>query len=249
MMWEKILWGQAKPIEGIFMELDPTFYLWNPTLKQGSDALSIVTLNITPGASDRLINRPQSFFIQILNDIGIVAKPKSWDILIYRSNYHGERDKNKDWREQWPKNWRVSISLSETLSVLPLLRDEYTETYASGLVINKPEDELMIGCMIIADFQNEKTLNNARSAINQSYDIKRLAMEISASTPKFYCIRLGQMFFQMQIYLSKFNESFFNTGAPYALAIEDICRKANGITSFDQRANEWGELYNPAGLE
>ena len=142
------------------------------------------------------------------------------------------------------KNWRISIKLSEPLVVSPDWSDEFIESYALSTTpkwhIN--QEKSMIGCMIIADFNSETARENTKMAINSSTPVQQLAREIMAPQPKLSSVNIGDKFFQLQIYIGKFSESFFENGATYALAVEKICRQLGGITDFYERINRWGEL-------
>ncbi len=226
------------------MEQDPTYILRHPSLNQGNDGSSIITLNITPFAALMLPNGPKEFYTELLNDIGVTAEAKSWEILAYRSNYHGERDEPEQWRDLWVKNWRVAISLTSPISALPPLQDEYMETYAYAGEPrwHESKEELTIGCLIIADFRSKEAADEAEAAIDSSIEVQQLAEEISAPSPEFYSVEIGGMFYQLQIFLGHFSETFFENGAAYALAVENVCREVGGITSFDERADEWDEV-------
>jgi len=226
------------------MELDPTYLIWNPSLNQKDGSSSSITFNITPFAVLNFPKGPKEFYVQLLGDLGIGIEPSSWDIIVYRSNYHREEEETKNWQDHWKKNWQVSITLNSPIFELPALLEEYVETYAYS---GDPQwyesnDQQEIGCMIIADFKDKTSAEKAKSAINTSDKIQKLAKDISAPSPKIYSVGIGNVCYQIQIFLGLFPESFFENGAAYALAIENICNQRGGITSFDKRANEWGEI-------
>jgi len=207
------------------------------------------TINITPGSS---FSPPvgRTFVDQLLKEMGVGVGIRFWDVLTYRSNYHGDREKSAHWRERWPKNWRLAVTLENAVPRLPLLRHEYKETFAfSDPQELSLDDEAVIGCMIISDFKTNKDAETAKNEIQCSKRLSEIAKDYSAPNPEFLTINLGAEFVQLQVYLGKFSVKFYEAGADYALAVDAACRKAGGITSFDERANEWDELYSPSGME
>jgi hypothetical protein len=226
------------------MEKNPTYTLWHPSLMQEEDSFSTITINITPFACDSMPSGPKEFFIQILQDMGVSINPISWQVLTYRSNYHGEREDPMYWQDEWVKNWRIAIKINQKLTSLEPWSYEFRETsaYSVDPDWHNQEHESAINCMIIADFKKKADLDITQVNINQSTQVQRMAEEISAPLPEFYTVEIGGMFYQLQICLGQFAETFFENCAAYALAVEDVCREVGGITSFDERVNEWGEL-------
>ncbi|AFZ26217.1 hypothetical protein Cylst_4111 [Cylindrospermum stagnale PCC 7417] len=225
------------------MEQDPTYIIWHPSLKQKDEFSSIITFNITPIATLDFPTEPKEFYIQLLADIGIDIEPKSWDIVAYRSNYYRDLE-SQDWQDYWTKVWRVVINLNGHIDKLPKISEEDIETYAYALdsQCNENNNQKEIGCIIIADFQSKTSAEKAKVAVQNSEKIQQLAQDISAPVPELYNLEIGENFYQIQIVLGTFPESFFINGAAYALAIENICNQLGGITSFDERVNEWGEI-------
>ncbi|MDJ1471069.1 hypothetical protein QNI19_08385 [Cytophagaceae bacterium DM2B3-1] len=221
-------------------ELDPTYIVWHPCVGRNSTDKTIVTVNVTPLGFDKIPNGPASFFDALLADIGLTYKASSWSILPYRSNYHADKETNKHWQERWLYNWRIAIMILEELTGQRLFDDEYFETYAYSFDFLLPEQE--INCIIISDFRSFQDRDNAHDSILQSETIKSIRQVLAVSEPEFYYVDIGRDFFQLQIDLGVFAESFFQTDFPYATMVEKICESCGGITSFDQRANVWGEL-------
>jgi hypothetical protein len=225
------------------MDQDPTYTLWHPTLQHKPDGTSVIMVNVTPGAYDRMPTGPRAFFKRILEDIGVNADPRTWEILVYRSRYHGEPEETASWRVRWPINWRLSITLTQPLAQLPPLDGEYFESYAfSGDPQWHTSDQENVACLVIADFQRKSTANRARTMVKRAAAVARTEQGETAVPPKFYGVEIGELFYQWQINLGQFPNTFFEHGADYALRIEAVCRQAGGITTFDERALEWDEL-------
>jgi hypothetical protein len=233
------------------MDLDPTYYAWHPSLHLTTEGLTIVTINLTPCSSSSPPSG-RAFVVQLLREIGMdvdIVDIRFWNVLAYRSNYHGDLEQSAHWRDRWQKNWRLAVTL-ENAARLPILQHEYKGTFAlSDAQEVSLDDEKTVGCMIISDFKNQNDANTAKKKIQCSRRPSVTNGDDSAPDPEFLTIDLGTKFVQLQIYLGKFATAFYELGADYAFAVDADCRRAGGITSFDQRANEWGELYNPSGIE
>jgi hypothetical protein len=225
------------------MDQDPIYTLWHPTLQHKPDGTSAITVNVTPGAYDRMPTGPRTFFERILEEIGVDADPQTGEILVYRSRYHGEPAETASWREKWPINWRLSITLAQPLAKLPPLDSEYFESYAfSGDPQWHKSDNANVSCLVIADFKSKSTSNRARTRIKRAAANERSGQGEPIVPPEFFGVEIGDLFYQWQINLGQFPNTFFEHGADYALRIEDVCRQAGGITAFDERALEWSEL-------
>lgn len=227
------------------MDLDPTYTLWHPALitKNGQSQIGI---NVTPGAYDKMPSGPKSFFENLLDEIGLKAAVESWEILTYRSNYQGLRDKNSDWMEKWPINWRIKITLVDTIKDLSFVGNEYFESYAysSDPAYHLHDKEKMekTACLIISDFNDNADLIKTKNKIEDSDLLKEMRKSLNIKQiPDFYVVNIGNTFFQLQIFLGEFLNSFYSEGAAYAKAIEKICSKEGGITSFEKRTDEWDE--------
>ena len=225
------------------MEQDPTYIIWHPSLNNQDEDYSSIVFNITPIATLNLPENSRYFYIQILETLGINVSPKSWNVIAFRSNYYRDLE-TQYWKDCWPISWRVKIALNGSISNIPESSEEDIETYAypTDVSWNECDEPQEIGCKIIADFKSPISTKYVHMAISSSEEIQKLAKDISAPPPQLVGVNIGNKFFQLQIFLGIFPESFFANGADYALAIENICNQLGGITSFDERVNEWGEI-------
>lgn len=221
-----------------------TYILWHPALIHNTDDSSTVTFNVTPMATNKMPRGPKKFFTQFLKEINISSKADTWEVLPYRSNYLGIKYKPSSWEDSWKKNWRITIKLAEPILKPPVWQDEFIESYAFSTAPERhnTDEKTTICCMIIADFQTKKAIENTKRAISRSIQLQRLAMENLAPQPEFYDVNIGKKFFQLQISLGQFPQAFFENGAAYAVAVETLCRDQGGITDFYDRVNEWGDL-------
>jgi hypothetical protein len=105
------------------------------------------------------------------------------------------------------------------------------------------------GCMVIADYQSIASAEMTRINIRRSNLIAELMREYEAPEPEYERLTLGESLIQEQIYLGEFNEQFFQQGAKYAAAVENVCSSAGGITVFEERADKREELFNANGIE
>lgn len=200
-------------------------------------------MNVTPFAYDLMPGGPNSFFTQILRDVGVENAAESWQILTYRSGYHGEREQTAHWTDRWKKNWRLTITVADPLSGPLPFESEFYDTRASSADPQWHEaEELSPGCLVIADFNNEEQAHEAKRQILASDEIRSLVQAASGTEPEFEGLDLDGQFYQWQIYLGKFPESFFEAGADYAVAVEEICLRQGGRVSFEERMAAWGTL-------
>jgi hypothetical protein len=226
------------------MERNPTYILWHPVLIHNTDGFKIVTFNVTPMATNKMPKEPKKFFTQFLKEINISSKADTWEVLPYRSNYLGIKYKPGSWEDFWGKDWRITIKLAEPILKSPVWQDEFIASYAFSPAPewHNTDEETTICCMIIADFQTKRARENTKRAISSSIQLQRLAMENLAPQPEFYDVNIGKKFFQLQISLGQFPQTFFENGAAYAVAVETLCRDRGGITDFYDRVNKWGDL-------
>ncbi len=224
------------------MEVDPNYTIWHPRMFSSSDG-DVIVFNVTPSAYDKMASGPSDFFENFLKDLGISVKIKRWDVLAYRSNYHGERDDDCGWNSIWPVNWKVSVILKENLTDFFDFHFEYIETYNYPVDIDlvmKLPDEL--NCLLISDFRTKNELLQAReeiSSLNRNRGLDGVGLFRNI---EFNDFKIHKNCFQLQINIGNFPVHFYESGADAALIVEDICRHAGGITSFDERANNWGEI-------
>lgn len=221
------------------MSPDPTYTLWHPRLIIQNGYATSFHFNATPFAALNFPTGSQEFFDDILEAFAIPTTAKSWLIRPYRSGYHGED--TGDWRDRWTKNWHVRIGFSAVVSNLPVFEEEYYETYAfTGEPEHYTKDHDHLDCRIIADFQTREDRKAALNTLHALSDTKlpeNLDQELETED-----IDIGDVFYQLQICLPQQPESFFSSGAALAVRLEELCKNAGGIVSFDQRADEWDEL-------
>lgn len=227
------------------MDSDPTYTLWHPTLIT-ENSQSQIGINITPGAYDKMPSGPKSFFENLLDDIGLKATVETWEILTYRSNYQGLRDKKADWMEKWPINWRIKITLVNKTKDLSFVTNEYFESYAyssdPSYHLHDKDKMEKTTCLIISDFNENANLIKTQNKIENSELLKEMRKSLhTTQIPNFYVVNIGDTFFQLQIFLGQFPDSFYSEGAEYAKAVEKICLEGHGITSFEKRTDEWDE--------
>ena len=138
----------------------------------------------------------------------------------------------------------ASTRLSKPPARLPKQDHEYTATTAFDAdSLDEPEPE-EIGALVIADFETTESAEKARSKIKGSVRIQKMARKRNAPAPDFERVELGKSLIQEQIYLGKFPEPFIKSGAKYLYAVERICRANGGLTNFDERTAERGELFD-----
>ena len=223
----------------------PSYTLWQPVLSHEKKSMPNVIIYLSPDIFNSRPGGSHAFFEELLKDIGVNIAPTSWNVFTYRSSYHGWRDEQAPWQDKWPKNWMITITLAEILEALPPLMYEFKPTYA---IPTDPDiDETMVGCIVMADFDSVENADMAIQALAHSRENEK--QELGQIPPEFRIVDLGGIFTQVRIYLGMFSESFFEGGARYARRVEEICREHGGITSFEERAEEWEEIYNPEGLE
>ena len=222
----------------------PSYALWHPFIIKDDSGATKISMHLTPEVFSSRPGDSPEFIATILSDIGVCMPLVSWRVLTFRSTYHGSREEGDDWRDVWSKNWRLLITLSGALDALPAPRHEGTLTDA--IPDTPDEEEPTVGCIVIADFEELEEAVRAKHAIAELRSKDDAGAPAGGCAPEIQTLDLGGRFTQLQIYLGMYESSFFESGAAYARQVMDICRQNNGITSFDERVDEWDEAYDPA---
>jgi hypothetical protein len=222
----------------------PNYFIWHPRLR----ADGVLVFNVTPGEQSQLSARSKTFIKELVRSLKIKSSLKSFEVLAYRSSYHGEPDAEA-WEDRLPVNWRVTATLAKPPDQLPRLKHEFVGTTAFSVESLDEPPPKEIGGMVIADFQTMKEAEKAQSKIGASVKIHKLARAQRSPLPAFELVEPGASLVQMQIYLGIFPEPFIKTAAKYVSAVESICRSNGGITNFEERAAEWDEFFDPQGFE
>jgi hypothetical protein len=222
--------------------MNATYILWHPRLTGGTNNLpNSISFDVTRLASQLPPYGSNAFYRTLLADMGVRAGVISWDVLPYRSRYHGELESRR-WQEQWPINWRISVRTSPVIRELPPQTDEYTETLAFPTQANKNDSD-HVNCIVRADFRmgavDDQVEDNVRHQFAMA-EKKTGGDHVNLSMERF---PIGKEFLQLQIDLGEHKESEFLKIVPVALQVERVCHYLGGICYFEQRANAWGEAY------
>lgn len=208
------------------------FYVWNPYLLPADH--NIIEFVLTNGDVSGIV-QSKDFIEHILTDINIKTDVASWSIEPFRSNYYSDYLDEDDWRDTWQPVWRISIVTTKKIDSLPSYKEPSIETNATGKDWEaRPSDDATIGCLVIADFKSETSLEKAKAAIVGSR-LKQMREKYSVDTPTFYRSEVLRKYKQLQINLGRFPGDFFAQGADYAEQVMDICKKAKGTVHYEDR--------------
>lgn len=202
--------------------MEPTYLLWTPRIADGE-----VRVNVTPGSVDRWPKGSPEFYGQLLADLGLAGEtPESWTVLPYRTSYHGPDHPTGNPRVDWKKNWLVRVRTKKPPEprVFPGVLD--TEAFDSG-----PEERESGGmaCMVIADFATSQKADAAKGTLLEEFGEEIARDDIETVEVG------GAPFWQLQINVGRFPESFFAEDAPRARRIEGRCRELGGWPTFEER--------------
>ena len=98
------------------------------------------------------------------------------------------------------------------------------------------DDNEILGCLVVADFKNEKELEKAEKDISDNQRCRDWQKKYSVGKPKFFYAEMMGIYKQLQIDLGDFKGEFFAKGADYAEFVMGICKKAKGTVHFADRA-------------
>jgi hypothetical protein len=209
-----------------------SFYIWNPRIATDSDQVEcIVTGCDVPG-----IPRSEAFISFLLGELGVDAKPESWNVTWCRSNYYTDYRDEPDWQDVWQIAWRLVITMGRLVPpkrfkrpAVPWLEIDFTgEDW-----LKKPDHDLT--CLVNADFGKEADLQTAREAILGDPGIREMQAQSGSGQPVFAYTRVLGKYYQLQIMLGRFADTFYENGADYAGRILEICRRHKGTTHTSER--------------
>ncbi len=206
------------------------FYIWNPHVSQ--DYPNVLDFILINGDIPSGIATDRRFIEQLLNDIGISINVESWTIVSFRSIYFSEYLDRDDWRDVWPIIWKVHVKANKQIENPPKITDLLIDTNASGSDwLDDPEDEDLIGCLVISDFDQEAALEKAQKNIITASQttLEDMRKRYMVGVPQFTRSKISNKYEQLEILLGEFPSSFFERGADYAQNVLEICEQANGI--------------------
>lgn len=212
------------------------FYIWNPIIEP--EHPQTVEFVLTPGDAYSINRGTKKFFQKIFDDSGIEAKVKSWKVKKYRSKYYTEFLGEDDWRDNWQLIWRAEVTAAGKIKALPEMEIPWIGTDATDETWKIAEDDAdeTVGCLVVADFENEKDLKKAEKTIKEDEEAKKMQRKYSVGKPQFFTSEMIGEYKQLQIDLGDFPGQFFAKGADYAEYVMKLCRKAKGTTHFAERA-------------
>lgn len=205
--------------------MEPTYLIWTPRVTRTDGAWSI-RFNATPHSALDWPEGGEDFYTQLLRDMGVESTASSWNVVPYRSRYHGVPEA-QDWRDRWKRNWRVTITLQRPLASAPTFEEGYE---AEAFAAETPLSDQDMRAFVLADFPDRGRAEGARAVI------QKMARE----NMEFELFEVEQSFWQLQIDLGPRDEPFFHGNADAAQRIEAACRDAGGWPTFDERVRVLG---------
>jgi hypothetical protein len=205
------------------------FYIWNPyTAPANPKVLDFMLTNGDVAG----IPQDEKFIQSVLKDIGVEASVKSWTIKVYRTNYYSDYLGEEDWRDIWQPVWKLHVVTDEEIRALPKRKTPWMGTNATGKnLLDRPDRNAIISCLVISDFKSEAALRKAQSALTNA-DFKQLQAQYSAGEPQFSRSEVLGKYKQLQIDLGEFGEEFYASRADYAEQVIEICKNAKGIVHY-----------------
>jgi len=212
--------------------LTPTYYLWHPRLDFSSNTKGNLLLSVTSLSAPNIPIGSIDFCQQILEDLGVDGIVTSWEVIPYRSKYHGEIEAD-NWKDIWKLNSRLVIR-GEFKGNPQTFDQEYYETEAFSP--NPDSYVRLVFANIISDFESQQQRVIAKCEVENLLD-----GTVDIRTYDVEEIDICSQFFQLQIMIGPFDESAFLDREHLLEDILEICRRSGGITHFDTRAEHWGE--------
>jgi hypothetical protein len=211
------------------------FHIWNPFVMP--DDPQSVSFVLTRGDAFGVNKGTKEFVGQLLSDIGIEAQAKSWTVEHFRSKYYTDFLGEDDWRDNWQLLWRIQIVTSKKIGRLPKTELPWIETDATdeSWETAPDDDDATVGCLVVADFSSEASLEKAEKAILDDDDSVKIQKKYDVGKPEFSRAEVLGKFPQLQIDLGQFPGKFFASGADYAERVMELCVKAKGTTHFAER--------------
>lgn len=212
------------------------FYIWNPTIvPQESQKIEFV---LTRGDAFSVNKGTKEFFQQIFKDLGIGEKVEKWKVGKYRSKYYTDFLGEDDWRDNWQLIWRAEVTAKGKIKELAEMQEPWIGTDATDETWKTAteDDNEIVGCLIVSDFEKTTDLEKAKKIILESAEVKEWQEKYSVGRPKFDYSEMMGIFKQLQIDLGDFEGSFFAKNADYAEYVMDLCKKAKGTVHFAERA-------------
>jgi hypothetical protein len=148
--------------------------------------------------------------------------------------YYTDYPHAKDWRDVWSIVWRYRIeTASKRVKVRVEERETETDAFA-GAAVEDPQGPKVTHCLLIADFGTSRAAKEAEKAV-----IGKTVTEYRAryrlAPPDVQRLTIKPHYFQVQFDLGRFPISFYSSGADYAAAVGDACKRYRGTLHFDDR--------------
>jgi hypothetical protein len=209
------------------MKADPTYLIWTPRVILKSHTDLAIRFNITPMTVVHWPIGDEQFYAHLLRDIGIHASPTSWEVIPYRSQYHGNPEAS-DWRDRWKLNWRVTVNTDTAYYKAINFNEGYeTDAFSASAAISA---DAAMHAFVIADFPSSTDAVCAQTVIGHSLDI----------SPQFEVFSVQGLFWQLQVELGPRNTDYFYESSPEVRHIEELCREQKGWPTFTERVRVLG---------
>ena len=212
------------------------FYIWNPIVVLHKP--KTIEFVLTQGDAFSVNKGTKKFFQQIFDDLQIKTKIEKWNVKKYRSKYYTDYLGEDDWRDNWQIVWRAEVTATGKIEELKEMEEPWVGTDATDSTWKTAveDDDETLGCLVVADFDNEKDLKKAEKNILEDKKIEEWQKKYSVSKPEFNHSEMMRIYKQLQIDLGDFEGEFFAKGADYAEFVMKLCKKAKGTIHFADRA-------------
>lgn len=211
-----------------------SYYIWLPTVS--IDSPNTLVCFLTPGDLGYEIAKGTKDFIgQILEDLKIQNEPENWKITPCRTKFFSDYLGEEDWRDNWQLVWKIAIQMKNSL-IISIPHLEVTPTMAideSWSSRNQINHERPVNCLIISNFLNQKSRNDAIRTIETDTTCTQMQKKLNINRPNFAKYDFGKNISQLHIDIGKLPGSFYSTGATYAEHIISIVQNSNGTIHYE----------------
>ena len=208
-----------------------SYWIWDPHVPRGApDSVEFVLTPSDvgpPSASKR-------FVVAVLRDMGLEVGVRKVTKETFRASYYTDYLKSKDWRDVWPIVWRYRIETDrERVRLRVDERDTETDAFA-GTTIEDPDGPPSARCLVVADFGTERAAREAEKAIVGT-SLSEYQSRYRVDPPQVRRFGIKPKYVQLQFDIGRFPLEFYSSGADYAAAVGELCRRQRGTLHFDDR--------------
>jgi len=208
-------------------------FVWNPSYI--GDDKSKLSFFVTHGQVTDVVFNDLDFLSAVLSELSIDGMIESWTVKPYRTDYFGDNPDSDIWWDVWPIAWKFSLVGSGEFAIPTGYDRLWTGTNAFGDdEAEPPSEKKPAECLVLADFDSIAGLAEARDAIAAA-DFTTVGVSNSATQLTISEGLAYGKYPQLQVSLGEREPGFFESGADYARAVQNVLRQAGGTTDHTAR--------------